>query len=403
MDDSLYTESPLPDDQQEDEEDLSGPQIEFDAVVTASDWTTQTILSQLEKGNINLNPDFQRRQAWRSGRKSQFIESLILGIPVPQLVLAERKQKKGSYLVIDGKQRLLTLLQFTAKPGGEFAPFVLSGLPIREDLNGKSYKDLEEDPLLTEDATNFENQTIRTVVIRNWKDENFLYTVFLRLNTGSVPLSPQELRQALHPGDFSKFVFEYSADSQLLREVLGLEEPDFRMRDAELVIRYFAFRNFLATYTGNLKPLLDHTTEKMNRVMKEAPRTVNGQVREFETALSTAIQIFGKNNAFRKWTENRYERSFNRAIFDALAMSFSDEDVAARAVERREAVEELFKRVCDRDGRFRTSIEGTTKSIDSIVTRLGIWATRLAHELEMPVRGARLADGHIVVERLDPI
>jgi hypothetical protein len=402
MDDAPHTDAPLPDDQQEDEADLAGPQINFDAVVTASDWTTQTILSQLEKGNINLNPDFQRRQAWRAARKSQFIESLILGIPVPQLVLAERRQKKGSYIVIDGKQRLLTLLQFTAKPGSEFEPFALSGLPIREDLNGKSYLDLEEDPLLNEDITNFENQTIRTVVIRNWKDENFLYTVFLRLNTGSVPLSPQELRQALHPGEFSKFVFEYSADSKLLQQVLGLEEPDFRMRDAELVIRYFAFRNFLATYTGNLKPLLDHTTARMNEIMKEDPRFVNDQVADFETALSTAIQIFGEKNAFRKWTETKYERSFNRAIFDALAISFSDPDVAERAVRRREEVEGLFKQVCDTDVRFRTAVEGTTKSIDSIVTRLGIWAGRLANQLGMPVRGARLVDGRIVVERLAP-
>ena len=158
MDNAAETEFLLPDDQQEDEEDLANRSISFDAVVTASDWTTQTILSQLEKGNINLSPDFQRRQAWRVGRKSQFIESIILGIPVPQIVLAENKNKKGSYLVIDGKQRLLTLLQFTAKGGSEFQSFSLSGLLIRDDLNGKSYDDLELDPLF--------HETLRTLKTR---------------------------------------------------------------------------------------------------------------------------------------------------------------------------------------------------------------------------------------------
>jgi hypothetical protein len=137
------------------------------AVVTASDWTTQTILSQLEKGNIDLNPSFQRRQAWRPMRKSEFIESLILGIPVPQLVLAERKQKRGSYIVIVGKQRLLSLAQFSSRGDSAFEPFRLSGLAIRKDLNGKNLEDLELDPQLDEDLTSLENQTIRPVVIRN--------------------------------------------------------------------------------------------------------------------------------------------------------------------------------------------------------------------------------------------
>lgn len=105
MADAPEIDGSLPDDQQEDEADLSGPSIEFDAVVAASDWTTQTILSQLERGNIDLNPDFQRRQAWRIGLKSQFIESLILGIPVP-LLFGHRWQAEASYLAsVHGQTR----------------------------------------------------------------------------------------------------------------------------------------------------------------------------------------------------------------------------------------------------------------------------------------------------------
>ncbi|MGN6930399.1 DUF262 domain-containing protein, partial [Neisseria sp. P0015.S010] len=77
------------------------------------DWTTETIIRQIEKGNIILNPDFQRRDAWNKKKKSQFIESLILGLPIPQIVLAESKDQKGKYIVLDGKQRLLSLRQFT--------------------------------------------------------------------------------------------------------------------------------------------------------------------------------------------------------------------------------------------------------------------------------------------------
>src|SRR4051812_41918067 len=82
------------------------------AVVTGTDWTTETVVSQLKKGNIQLTPRFQRRDAWKKDRKSRFIESLIVGLPIPQIVLAESKSERGKFIVLDGKQRLLALLQF---------------------------------------------------------------------------------------------------------------------------------------------------------------------------------------------------------------------------------------------------------------------------------------------------
>ena len=83
-----------------------------EAVLWSTDWTTETIISQLKKKNIELYPSFQRRDAWGPDRKCRFIESIILGLPIPQIILAERKDKKGSYIVIDGKQRLLSIRQF---------------------------------------------------------------------------------------------------------------------------------------------------------------------------------------------------------------------------------------------------------------------------------------------------
>ncbi|MEZ6234825.1 MAG: DUF262 domain-containing protein [Phycisphaerales bacterium] len=211
-----------PDDASESESDL--PELQpaqvTEAVVTATDWTTETIIAQLRRGNINLKPAFQRRDAWTDTRKSKFIESLFLGLPVPQIVLAERKDKRGSFLVIDGKQRLLTLMQFAANsPDSEFRPLRLRGLEIKRDLNGKTLCDIADNGDLAEDLNAFHNQTIRTVVVKNWPSEDFLYLVFLRLNTGSVALSPQELRQALHPGPFVEFADDCMQQSGALRSL----------------------------------------------------------------------------------------------------------------------------------------------------------------------------------------
>jgi Protein of unknown function DUF262. len=171
--------------------------------VSATDWTTETMLSQISKGNISLNPRFQRRDAWEISRKSRFIESLLVGFPVPPIVLAEQRFERGQYIVLDGKQRLLSISQFApGLAGSSFTQFALEGLTLRAELNGLKYDDFASTSRLAAELRNFENQPIRTIVVRHWSNENILYHVFLRLNTGNKPPSPQELRQALHPGPF---------------------------------------------------------------------------------------------------------------------------------------------------------------------------------------------------------
>src|SRR5437764_14562782 len=112
------------------------------AVVSGTDWTTETIVSQLKRKNIQLDPRFQRRDAWKKDRKSRFIESLIVGLPIPQIVLAESKQDRGKFIVLDGKQRLLAILQFWGLGEGENNAYTLSGLTLRGDLKKKSFVDL---------------------------------------------------------------------------------------------------------------------------------------------------------------------------------------------------------------------------------------------------------------------
>jgi Protein of unknown function DUF262 len=100
-------------DEEADEQDVSEQLApgSVAAVVTGTDWTTETVVSQLKRGNIQLDPRFQRRDAWKRDRKSRFIESLIVGLPIPQIVLAESKRERGRFIVLDGKQRLLSILQ----------------------------------------------------------------------------------------------------------------------------------------------------------------------------------------------------------------------------------------------------------------------------------------------------
>jgi hypothetical protein len=121
---------------EESESDLGKQDASFysRAVIWGTDWTAETIISQLRKKNIDLSPQFQRRDAWSNSKKSKFIESLILGMPVPPIILAERKDKKNSYIVIDGKQRLLSIMQFCAlETDTEFEKIII-GLKSTDDF-----------------------------------------------------------------------------------------------------------------------------------------------------------------------------------------------------------------------------------------------------------------------------
>jgi hypothetical protein len=306
-------------------------------------------------------------------------------LPVPPLVLAEAKGKRGSYIVIDGKQRLLTIRQFAASSDDSSYPQLkLKGLEIRPSLNGKSLSDLEGDPGAKSDLDAFQNQTIRTVVLRNWPNDSFLHLVFLRLNTGTVQLSPQELRQALRPGPFVDFTVEYSGTSVGLKKLLNARQPDFRMRDVELLIRFYAFQNFLNTYNGNLKTFLDHTCSQLNQDWETRQAFLEHQAKEFEAALVATFTIFGQN-ACRKSDGNIYERRLNRAVFDVMVYFFARKEIREAAVQHRHAIEEEFKRICGARGDFLKAIESTTKSVSATQTRLTIWGDALSRIIGEPI------------------
>lgn len=359
----------------ESETDVTQPLSATRASVSATDWTIETIVQQMRKGRLDLNPKFQRRAAWPDATKSRFIESAILNYPIPQVVLAERLDRPGHFFVIDGKQRLLALRQFyagTNDPADEgFEPLKLAGLTVLTDLKGVGIRELEHQRSDLFDA--FENHTIRTVVIRNWEVDDFLYTLFLRLNTGSVPLSPQELRQALVPGPFVDFADAESGRSPGLRRLLGNRGPDRRMIDAEMMVRFLGFRMGVVEYRGNLKLFLDGTCKILNDTWDVRERTVRLAVDEMEAAITACQEIFGPDSACHKWSEGRWERSFNRAVFDVQIGALVDAKTRERSLANAEALRLGFMALCVADAEFSRAISTTTKSLDATRERFTKW------------------------------
>ena len=167
-------------DNQSDSDDIQNVDVS-DVVVYARDWTIETIFNQIKIENIDLNPKFQRRNAWNDDKRSKLIESIIMGYPVPEIVLAENPSKKRSFVVIDGKQRLLTIAGFIDNDKFKYwdRP-VLKGLKVLSDLNKLKYGDLDD-----KSKREFDNSSLRCTVITNFRDIQILYDIFYRLNSGS--------------------------------------------------------------------------------------------------------------------------------------------------------------------------------------------------------------------------
>lgn len=375
------------DDLDDDLDIAQSPERFRDAVLYGTDWTVRTLLQQIEQGNIDLSPNFQRRDAWSRRNKSRFIESVALQLPIPQIVLAERKEQRGTYVVLDGKQRLLTLAQFAGELSDDHAlwdesasagPLRLTGLQVLKELNGKRYSDILATPEFGQVRTQFDNHTIRSALIRNWPDDDYLYEVFIRLNTGSARLSPQELRQAMKPGPFTQFLGDRSADSEILQSILGLSGPDFRMRDVDLLLRLIAFLTRLPGYKGNLKPFLDETHDYFNSRWATEEKNVRALVDKIEDGLAFLAKCFESPKLVgRRWVNDEFDGPVNRAVLDVQLASVLAPNVRKAADDLFLDLPQVFINMSRTSQEFNDAVSGTTKSIVAIRARYGAWQKAL--------------------------
>ena len=252
--------------EEKDAEDKDELQIEeYDISASPNDFNVMTLHSFVDSGSVRI-PGFQRNFVWDIGRSSRLIESLILGLPVPQLFLYE--QERNRFLVIDGQQRLMSIYYFIKKrfPRKErrdeirrifdqqgtvpdqvlhddeyFQTFNLrlaSSLPNRENkLKGLNYATLGNY------KTQLDLRPIRNIVVKQNApsgDDSSMFEVFNRLNTGGVNLKPQEIRTSMYHSDFYRMLYRINAESPQWRKLLRSDAPDLHMKDIEILLRGFA-------------------------------------------------------------------------------------------------------------------------------------------------------------------
>ena len=231
---------------------------------TPNDFNMDTLVSYIDNGDIRL-PFYQRNYTWDIYRASRLVESLIMGLPVPQVFLYAMRD--GGHQILDGQQRLLSIYFFrkgrfptdisvvreafseaekvpenALKNGEHFRDFKLKFRRQNghhNPLDGTSY-----DELPAKDRSYFNSRTIRTTVINIWRSayddasehDAKIYELYHRLNTGGVILKPQEVRANLYASKFYNMLYEVNKD-QNWRKLLGLDDLDKFMKDIEILLR----------------------------------------------------------------------------------------------------------------------------------------------------------------------
>lgn len=372
----------------ENEEDINVNPVDFERLLIApSDWTVSTIYDLIGK-QLQLDPEYQRRNVWAAKAKSQFIESLLLGIPIPQILLASRAGQKNVFLVLDGKQRLSTIKEFLDGHFADNKVFRLRGLRILKDLEGMNWGDLQDHE---EWGDRLRNEPLRTTVLRGWENESVLYEIFYRLNSGSVKLSPMELRMSLLPGEFLKFIIAWTEFIGPLHHLLRKRHPDARMSDVELAIRFLAFNDQQTQYSGDLKQFLDDFCKRKNGQFTSdllQEKHCASLLSEMNEAINVGLSEFEERNFCRKYSNGFFESRFNRAVFDVLVGSLANQSVRSWVSSNQGAIASLYRDVCTQNADFIKSVESTTKSPEATRTRFGIWYSAIYNasgiRLQMP-------------------
>ncbi|WP_330291481.1 DUF262 domain-containing protein [Streptomyces sp. NBC_00576] len=315
--------------------------------------TVDLVIQRLKRGLIDLQPDFQRQSGiWNERAQSRLIESLLLRIALPTLYVAEEDDE--SWSVVDGVQRLTTIVSFVKPEVAGLGPLRLGDLEYLTQFNGSRFEDLPGRM-----QTRILETELSVLLIRRGTPEEARFNIFARINTGGQPLTRQELRHALIPGPAREFLAKL-ADSHFFLQATGHSVNPARMAERELCLRFLAFwmtppeRYVTQDFDGFLRT----TMHSINALPAQGLEVLE---RRFYIAMKRSREIFG-SKAFRKQFHDVTRRyPINKALFEVQAVSMArctrDEVDALR--ERASLVEEKFKDLMDEPDFYDAISSGT--------------------------------------------
>lgn len=252
-----------------------------------TEYTLELLAQKMRNGDYEV-PDYQREFTWEEERKWRFVESILMGLPIPFFFFWEDPET-GKLEIVDGSQRLRTIEEFL---GDELELGALDKLPA---LDGFKFSDLPEAR-----QRKIKNRSIRGIVLSEHTDAEARIDLFDRINTGSKVANPTEVRRGALRGPFMDMIIELAKDDVFV-ELAPVSEKQLKQREREeLVTRFFAYGDGLEDYADNVSPFLFSYTRKMNKTLTEQPDLAN----EYRSRFFSTMEFI----------QNTFEMGFRRTV-----------------------------------------------------------------------------------------
>ena len=266
-----------------------------------TEYSVELLAGKMKRGEFVV-PSYQREYTWEHDRKSRFIESMIIGLPIPFLFFWEMPD--GKLEIVDGSQRLRSIQEFVL---GDLRLGELEGLTL---LSGFKYSELPESR-----QRKINNRSIRGIVLNEHADEQARFDMFERINTGSKIANKAEVRRGALAGPFMKLVAELS-QLELFTSLapVSKKEADERERE-ELVTRFFAYADGLEGYRDRPSEFLFKYVKEMNIKVEQDPELIAQYRQRFVSTMTFVQQVFP--HGFRKTPKGT---ATPRARFEAIAI-----------------------------------------------------------------------------------
>lgn len=305
----------------EDEEE----ELNHDALFNISSWGVDLSwreLIMMYKEDELVKPPFQRHYVWNKKEACRFIESILLGLPIPSIFLANTGDNRK--LIIDGYQRIMSVYEYVEKEkfGNETTTFKLTNSSaIHERWRGKSFKELD-----IVDQRKIKSTSVHGIIFeqKHPKNDDSLYQIFERINTGGQKLLPQEIRHCVYHGNFNDFLIKLN-ENKIWRKLYGSQQSDQRMQDIELILRYFTIGQGLMSYGNKQKIVMK---QELNRYMEKGNEFTEEELNEkkddFLKCLSWIEKVFGEDAFINTVKCNASTtKKVHRTIFEALMVATS--------------------------------------------------------------------------------
>ena len=343
-----------------------------------ADLSFREIISMYDEDEL-LKPELQRKYVWSKVEASRFIDSILLGLPVPSVFFA--KEQNETMLIIDGFQRIMTVYDFVKGIfSGDGKVFKLSNTEnINQKWRGKAFAELS-----VEEKRRIRNTTIHAIIFEQKYPQNDtgMFQVFERINTGGRTLKAQEIRNCVYQGKCNDLLIKLNKNN-IWREILGTSEEDSRMADMELILRFFAMSELRNRDEKELKQI--NLTKYLNKFMGDKTNTqdeiILNMEKIFESTIEACKKAFGMA-AFRNLKNNgdEFTNKINPAIFDAIAVA------TAYAIKKGnvdfEKNDYLGKyKILLNDGEFKDVSSHRTTNTDNIFRRIEL-ATQIVYSID---------------------